>query len=251
MNPNNLEDQQLPQNNFLPGNLEFSKTILPGSKLEINQGNEAFSSTIFPGSTSLAINPEVKGGYVINLEDRLRRLRTPGTTPQTSAEPVQSITENLPKSATTVFAPPPDRFQQQPEQTSSDTLFSLPLPKPLGNIAPLEKSITKVDPLFNQPLSISASTTIPNIPQAINPVPNLNQFQTLPPAPAQNIRPAIQNNIVPGPNNIKPIPISKPTGEEQQKEEKTIHDLSRILTSTRNKALLNADKLQKQLPARV
>jgi hypothetical protein len=228
MNPNNLEDQQLPQNNFLPGNLEFSKTVLPGSKLEINQVKSD------------------KPGYSTFLEDRLLKLRKPviaETIPQTSAEPVQPISENLPKAETTIFTPPADRFQQQYVQQAPESLFDLPLPAPLGNIAPIAESVTKAVPLFNQTLNIP--TTVPNIPPAnFNQVPNLNQFQAPIPAPAQNIKPVIQNNIVPGTNNIAPQTISKPT-QEVQAPEITMENVNGIkLKKLGNNAVGNADSLQ-------
>lgn len=250
MNPNNQEELSSQLNN-VSGDFVFSKTVLPGSTLEINQGNQALPKTILPSSPSLDINPEVKVGYTTFLEKRLQDLRKPVTAeiskakPQTTTESAQPISENLTKEET-IFTPPADQFQQQSVQQPPESLFDLPLPAPLGNIAPVAESVTKAVPLFNQTLNIPP--TIPNIPPVnFNQVPNLNQFKSLPPAPAQNIKPVIQNNIVPGRNNITPQTISKPT-QEVQTPEITIDDLKGIhLQKLKNGALNNAVKFQRML----
>jgi hypothetical protein len=250
MNPN--KDEQPNQSSNITGDFAFSKTVLPGSKLEINQENEAFSTTILPDSKMEISQAQNKPSYSTLLENRLLNLRKPvaaeipKTIPQTITEPVQPITENLPQVGTPLFTPPQNRFTPNLVENSSDNLFSLPLPAPLGIISPAE-AVTKVAPLFNQTLSIP--TTVPNIPpSSLNQVPNLTQFQTPTPATTQINRPAIQNNIAPGPRNVAP-PIIGNLDTVKEKPEITPDDLKGIKLSTaRNGAVIsNIVKYQSML----
>jgi len=245
MNPNNQEELPSQPNNVSGDFAAFSKTVLPGSKLEINQGNEAFSTTTLPDSKMEISQAQNKPSYSTLLENRLLNLRKPETAeipktiPQTITEPAQTNTENLPQVGTPLFTPPENRFTPKPVENSSGNLFSLPLPAPLGIISPAE-AVAKVEPLFNKTLNIPPAP-IPNIPQAnINPVPN--QFQS----PAQTIKPVTQNNIVPGPRNNASQPASKPKIEVQATEI-TIGDLTDKVRKSKNGSVFNAADLQGML----